>query len=217
MNHVQHLVDTFNSATDTQLVSGLTWYQEAHRFALTLCTRYGITPQAAAGIIAALSPQNHWDKNLVDAELFCAHLFNGESYPTGRSITKDTYSKLRAISEFRNGNTQAIADIVRGKDARKVHAFYWNILKPSDETHVTIDRHATDCYYNGKTQYSKTGKTKFSITTREWREIHAAYIAAADICSVCPCQFQAVVWVVWRDANSTYVLPAAYDTPNLGF
>lgn len=44
------------------------WYETANGFAKDMADRYGIGDDQAAGILAALSPQNHWANNVANAE-----------------------------------------------------------------------------------------------------------------------------------------------------
>ena len=54
----------YANAGDVVLKSGAGWYDKAHDMAVTAGKRYGISERAAAGVIAALSPQKDWNQNI---------------------------------------------------------------------------------------------------------------------------------------------------------
>ena len=56
------------SATPQQLADGLTWYPRANALAEVIAHDTGISPDAAAGVIAATSRQTHWGSNVAGAQ-----------------------------------------------------------------------------------------------------------------------------------------------------
>jgi hypothetical protein len=56
-------------ASQADIVSGLHWYQRAYDLGVKLIHEYdGLTMGQAIGVIAALSPNNKWERNCIDAE-----------------------------------------------------------------------------------------------------------------------------------------------------
>lgn len=123
--HVKRIVETYKQASGKQLEEGMSWYEKAHKIA----TKIGGGDVAkGAGIIAALSPQTGWGRNLMLA---------GEMVKTGTTRhTTDSLNKAQRILEGEHP-----MDVLRG---HKVTSFYKNIYDPSDPHPVTIDRHAHD-------------------------------------------------------------------------
>lgn len=63
---------------DPKLVdSSRGWYDFANRLADELATKHGISREQASGVLAALSPQNHWANNVANAEQLIEMWRNG--------------------------------------------------------------------------------------------------------------------------------------------
>lgn len=115
------ILDTLDAATDEEWQAGLGWYAVAHQHALEVGKG---DARKGAGIIAALSPQATWGKNLGMAY---AHA-DGDSYGAPFAHWAD------AISDG--------ADPEATLGGRKVRSFYRNMLEPMRNGPITIDRHA---------------------------------------------------------------------------
>ena len=102
------------------------FYAMAECEAAELAERHGVSHRTAAGVIAALSPTCHWDRNLKLADDMLA---TGDC----RHRSGDAIRKARAIA-----NGAAPLTILRG---RKVRSFYRNIVAPYGTGYATIDRH----------------------------------------------------------------------------
>jgi hypothetical protein len=73
MNHLtinqRHIVGTFMQATSQEIEHGRTWYGQAYDVSLTvLVFEYQLNTETVAAVIAALSPNNKWERNCKDAE-----------------------------------------------------------------------------------------------------------------------------------------------------
>lgn len=182
----RRLVSLYDAATDEQMRYGLEWYSTAHTFCVGLSERYGITLEAAAGIVAALSPRVEWGLNLRMAD---------ELVRTG-----DT-GGIR-------GNVRKAQRILAGEHPSavlggpKVRAFYDNVVRPTTSQEVTIDRHAIDAILG------EVGDDR----SRRVLERAGAYEQAADIYrraaalrNVPAHVMQAVCWVAWRDHKRSAV------------
>lgn len=76
-----NLVYLFNKVPEPLRKRAKKWYDGGYRMANEWAKRYGITPQAAAGVIAVLSPQKDWFKNVTMAERILDIVF-GYAYKT---------------------------------------------------------------------------------------------------------------------------------------
>ena len=63
--HIQAVLDL---ATAGDVAQGISWYATALTAAQELAARYNIYIATACAVIAALSPRNKWERNLIDAE-----------------------------------------------------------------------------------------------------------------------------------------------------
>ena len=64
-----NLREIFNSATEADVVNGAKWYKAAHDICLRYASQYETTTERVAQILSALSPNNKWERNIIDTEL----------------------------------------------------------------------------------------------------------------------------------------------------
>ena len=120
------------------------WYVGANRMAHRWAKKYGFTPEQVAGAMAALSPQQHWFRNVSMAErimdivtLQADRAWSREMEATARRIlTSDKNAALRrAISGktlrqvWMDGDTKAVAAWVRAFDEAHNDPFA-NVITP---------------------------------------------------------------------------------------
>jgi hypothetical protein len=174
--YVSNILTAWYDASEEDEATGRAWYQVAHDLANILGdgdTRKG------AGVIAALSPQQGWERNCKLAEAaFAGHL----SGTVGNAL-----AKTRMILEGRDP-----ADVL--PYLRKTGNFYRNILDPTDPDPVTIDRHAHDVAVGevyGSRDRGLGCASRYATLAHAYRE-------AARRLGELPCTVQAVTWVAHR-------------------
>jgi hypothetical protein len=186
------ILAVFFSASDFETISGAQWYQTAQNAAVTIATRYSVSTDMVAGVIAALSPNNRWERNLRDADaLIGAYVLGG--YSDALQVKTSTYNrnKTKALSILEGAAPLAVLG------GLKVRAFYSCIIG-ADE--VCIDGHAYAIWRGERISTSSTPK----ISAKLYSAIAADYIkTAATINSVLGTtyrayQVQAITWLVWR-------------------
>jgi hypothetical protein len=124
MDPVQRLVDAYDSIPEDVRVKALDgdWYWRSRQQARRLARLGGVSVRAAAGIIAALSPNTLWKANITLAEHVLLH-----SEPKG---FRGNWKKAERI---RDGERPL--SVLRGP---KVRAFYRAIM--GDEDAAVLDR-----------------------------------------------------------------------------
>jgi hypothetical protein len=60
---VRNIMKVYNQATGCERLNGASWYREAQGSALDISTRLKLPLHIVTGVIAALSPNNKWDRN----------------------------------------------------------------------------------------------------------------------------------------------------------
>ena len=142
------------------------------------------------GVVSALSPNNKWERNIINAEDLCTAFINGQDMD---SIKVSTYHKMKekawSILQSMPSYDETI-DILNGK---KIVSFFRNIS--GDETDITIDGHARNIYYNDK-QGLTTPNT--NIKKNEYKDIQKAYARASKKLGIKAYELQAITWVAWR-------------------
>lgn len=178
---VTNVLGTYERATEAMKSDGLAWYKEAHDFCLSL--DYDV--ERAAGVVAALSPNNRWDNNMRMAERLYSQ-GHGERCGLGANVTK-------AMKIY---NGAAPLDVLGGN---KVRAFYLSIAHPDDMSVVpVIDRHAFDIAVGKITDTKSRGILKSDKVYNSFADV---YVEAASAAGIGPKQMQAATWVAWREIH----------------
>jgi hypothetical protein len=195
----RHISGMLMVASQADILSGLNWYQRAYDLSVRFIHTYeGLTMGQAVGVIAALSPNNKWERNCIDAEAMIKTWAIGGDYDMIKVCTFNP-NKRKAIAilelDMESVDTEAIPNILNGQ---KVVAFYRSIM--GDKNAVCVDGHAYAIFIGERIPTTKTP----SITPQLFETIQRAYqlVAkrSADLCGVelSPTQVQAVTWVTYR-------------------
>ena len=181
-------------ATPEEKRDGIVWYADALRDCTRIATDLELPVHIVTGVCAALSPNNKWDKNIINARDLCAAFVNGDGMD---SVKVSTYHKMKSkawsILEAMPDHDSVIA-ILNGQ---KIVSFYNNIM--GDDT-CTIDGHARNIAYG-----ERVGLTddKTNIGVKEYRSLQTDYVSAAKRTRVNgralkAFELQAITWVTWR-------------------
>ena len=177
----------FNQATEQEIKDGKNWYKDAQEFSKYLSETYNIDSYVCASVISALSPNNKWERNKIDAETVIKAHLNGI---TPGSIKVCTY----------NANKNKAFDILNGKviteKSPKTHAFAMNVgLLSSD--HITVDKwHLRACLV-----YPNDGILPCveSCTSVQYRRVEKITSQLAKENNLKGYEFQAIVWVTIKN------------------
>ena len=169
-------------ATAKQRLAGARWYDEANGFCSTLAVHHGFPVSAAAGCLAALSPQCSWSENLLGT----IAMVSTRQTPKTANIYPVNVSKAFSIV-----HENMRPETVLG--GNKVKAFYANILNPRYSKAVTVDTHAARAAF-GKHVLS-TQEVSFAFRDKGNRIIQQAYRNVAKRYHVLPMKLQATIWL----------------------
>ena len=194
----RNILAVYDLATTGERREGMEWYNRANRVAADIASEHGISLETAAGVIAALSPNNRWERNIVDAEnVIRAYSIGG--CEEAENVKVCTYGKMRtkAIQILECMNIDDHVDILKG---RKITAFYECIIGREDS--CCIDGHAYSIWFGDRL----TMKQVPNIGKKLYAEIVSDYVEAAEILRETGSRFghltayevQAVTWVTWR-------------------
>ena len=169
-------------ATKNEVDQGKNWYKDAQDFTEYLSKKYGIDSYVCASVISALSPNNKWDRNKIDAEAVINAYIDGH-----KDVKVCTY----------NANKNKAFDILNGKliteKSPKTHAFAMNVgLLSSD--HITIDKwHLRACVTKSKADAVE------SCTSVQYRRIEKITSQIAKENNLKGYELQAIIWVTIRN------------------
>ena len=182
----KRILEWLYRATPQELSEGLAWYDDAMAFAELLSDTFGITKVMAAAIISALSPNNKWERNKVDAWNLCEAYAKGLTLDDFKVCTYNS-NKVRAW-KIRSG------EIKITKDSRKTYAFALNV-GDRDESVVTLDKWMARAF---STTSLKPKETPISFTPKQYDRFEAHFVKVAKRLGYKPYELQAIVWVVMR-------------------
>jgi len=67
-DNVKHIVKCYENSYTVEIHQGIKWYSNAYDIALSLSNKYRVDINQVVGVMAALSPNNEWQRNCIDAE-----------------------------------------------------------------------------------------------------------------------------------------------------
>jgi hypothetical protein len=195
----RNLLSIYKKSTFCALQNGVKWYEQANNYACELANKYGLPVEKSAGIISALSPMITWEQNKRDAEVLIQGLTLGidtsEQYKVHRF---STYSKNVIKGEQIFYSDQPVVNFFSDKTGPKTLSFFLNILRPTEQTRVTIDRHAIAAWQGVK---DGTGGSR-RVTTAQYKKIESDYVSVANKVNLLPHQLQAIIWVTYKQLNN---------------
>ena len=187
---VHNIMACYRAADSVQVAEGLLWYSDAQKAAHNIAAKYGIAVYIVVAVIAALSPNNKWARNVINADALIGAFLRGDGIDavkvsTYHAMKKKAWDILAARPDYDGAK--------RMLKGQKITSFFLDIM---GEFNVTIDGHARNIAYD-----EKVGLTddRTNIGVREYRALQAAYEEAARRVGLMPYQLQAVTWRVWRD------------------
>ena len=189
---IYNITSVYRDADCVQYNEGLVWYQDAQKAAHNIAVKYDVPVYIVVAVIAALSPNNKWSRNIVNADALIGAFIRGDGV---LSVKVSTYNKMKQkawdILAARPDYDGAKA-MLKGQ---KITSFFMDIM---GEFNVTIDGHARNIAYG-----ERVGLTddRSNIGVREYRALQAAYEEAARRVGLMPYQLQAITWRVWRDRH----------------
>lgn len=188
-----HILAVFFQASELELLEGLNWYPIATAVCRNIASRYEIEPDTVAAVIAALSPNNRWERNVRDAESLIRTYFAGGEFD---AVKVSTYSK----------NKDKAIRILKGEDplivlgGNKVRAFY-HCVADHDSLDVCIDGHAFSIWQGQRvptTQTPKISDKLYAQIAEDYRRAAAVITTVTKTCYTAR-QVQAITWVTWRN------------------
>ena len=191
---VRNILKVYRMATTEDIANGVAWYDRAKRYAETISKWTNTNLNTVIGVMAALSPNNKWERNVKDCERMVQAWKSGEDLSDFKVSCYNTM-KLKAWSILAD-NLTSDDDILTRLNGQKIRSFYSNI-RGLDE--VTIDGHALNIAL-GKVQGLTTDKT--NMGKKVYMEMQKYYVRAAKRVDIPPHVLQAITWTTWKRENN---------------
>jgi hypothetical protein len=196
---VENILKVYHGATEAEKAEGMEWYAEAFRESAKLAGTFKTDVKRVVFAIAVMSPNNKWERNINDIVSVIVAYKNGslkrmnDDFLTGNNKAfKSLYSLTYPA------NISKAYRILKGElgalNGQKVESFADNIFYRESER-VTVDSHAYSVWA-GKAMSSKLAQP---FITKQYKQVEADYIEAAESVGIKPYQMQAVTWITWRN------------------
>jgi len=184
----------YKSATRSNRKAGKSWYKDAQSFCKDTAKKYNIDSYIVASVVSALSPNNKWERNKIDAEALigcfsCGKFTEKEIMENVKVCTYDA-NKLKAWKILREGKKIS-------SQSPKTHAFAMNVGLLSRD-HITIDKwHLRACVCVPNDGIVDAVE---SCTALQYRRIEAITAKLAKRYRLKGYQLQAIIWVAIKES-----------------
>lgn len=192
--YVRNILKVYRMATQDDVAHGVEWYARAKREAVSISQKLGLPVSTVVGVMAALSPNNRWERNKIDAYNTCSAYVRGMDIDT---FKVSTYNKMKekAWSILSDGLADD-DDILSRLNGQKIRSFYSNIMGLDE---VTVDGHALNIARGFRVGLTDDAT---NIGVKLYRELQTAYVRAAKRAGVQPHEMQAITWTVWKRVHN---------------
>jgi hypothetical protein len=179
----RNLIRLYHKATDADVVQGIAWYPEARRIVCEWATTYCYHDDTVAGVIAALSPQMEWTRNLICADDILA------GRPPSVLGLRSNIAKARLMRDSNPSESLSTRMMRLFPSGPKVNSFALNLA--GDNSVVTVDTHAMQAGLNNV-------MARYTLPWRPYRVFAECYARAAVSVAESPATFQAIIWHAWK-------------------
>ena len=194
--NAREIVAKFTLATSQEVQLGVDWYASALNIAGRIATKYHTRIELVAGVIASLSPNNRWERNIIDAEAIIKCWSAGGTRTDMLNVKVCTYTKMKQKAIDILTRDLPIVEVLNGK---KIVEFFNCITNPMLND-VCIDGHAYSVWFGQRLtmkQVPAIGKKLRSQIKTDYRdatafindELNESFTAAA---------IQAITWVTHK-------------------
>ena len=194
--NAREIVAKFPLATSQEVQLGVDWYASALNIAGRIASKYHIRVEVAAGVIAALSPNNRWERNIIDAEAIIKCWAAGGTDEDILAVKCCTYTAMRQKALDILTRDIPIVEILNGA---KIVEFF-NCITNSALNDVCIDGHAYSVWFGQRL----TMKQVPNIGKKLRQQIKDDYVDATIFIneelneSFTAADIQAITWVTHK-------------------
>lgn len=194
------IIGTFFLASPVEVREGKRWYSDAAKIAESISDETGISHLKVAGVIAALSPQNPWDRNVTDARNIC-QVYSIDGKDAAQAVKVGTFgaNKAKAIKILQCEGLVDYVTVCHILNGQKVVNFYRSILGHDDA--VCVDGHAYSIWLGERVSTKDTPKLTTNLYNRIAEDYRECTTKINEILgsNYKPSTVQAITWVVHRN------------------
>ena len=183
-----NILAVYEQATAGEVIDGTSWYLSARNECQAIADEHELPLHIVVGVVAALSPTNKWERNILDADAMC-YVFTQGGYK--EDCTPCTYKTMRdkawsILADMPDKINTAV--VLNGP---KITDFYHCIL---GHNVCVIDGHAWCIANNDR----RTLQEVPSIGKKARIELQEAYRQAAEEKGMSAYEMQAITWLTWK-------------------
>ena len=199
MTDIRNILAMYMQASPVDTQEGTVWYNNAHQICKGLSDKYNLPLSTVVGVVSALSPNNKWDRNIMDAENIIRAYVGEYDYPKVCTFTGNK-DKAITILECEIDSSDNICAILKGN---KTIAFFRGILTDGQCDEITVDGHAFNIWRGMYTSLNEVP----AISNKLYKTVSDAYKQAAETINnlegtnYSAAQIQAITWVTHRRVN----------------
>jgi len=200
MTDTKNILAMYMQATPVDTQEGTVWYNNAHNICQGLADKYCLPLSTVVGVVSALSPNNKWDRNILDSEQMIRAYVLGYDYPKVCTFTSNK-DKAMTILECEIDSSENICAILKGN---KTIAFFRGIFTDGQCDEITVDGHAFNIWRGMYTSLNEVP----AISNKLYKTVSDAYRQAAitinnlEGTKYSAAQIQAITWVTHRRINN---------------
>ena len=202
---VGNIEKIFKLASKERIAESSKWYSDAQKFTETLSLKFDnqLSSIKIAGVIAALSPRNEWNRNKLDAETLCKEFLSNKYYQlnlfgyhvllNSKVCTFNT-NKAKAIKILLSDDSK-IESILKGN---KLINFFRCII--GDDKAICIDGHAFNIASNRVSALSEVP----AISDKNYKILQKVYKDATNFINkkynlnLIPNKLQSTTWEEYK-------------------
>ena len=189
------IVAKFELATSQEVQLGNDWYSSAFQTCGRIAKMYDVPISKCAAVIAALSPNNKWERNIKDAEDIIKAFKHGDDDDV-MAVKCCTYTlnKLKALNILKSNYCSGYETILNGP---KTIEFYHCIMLEDD---VCIDGHAYSIWFDKRLTMKEVpsiGKKLRAQIKQDYKDA-TSFINEEMGTEYLPSAIQAITWVTHK-------------------
>lgn len=202
--YVNNILKVYNLATDAEKAEGVEWYNDAQKICRRLSEKFVIPFKTVCYVMAALSPNNKWHRNIVDCERVCRLFAENKLDVMVEAYRAGDKDALKGVACTYTRNTLKAFEILATNDVShlgnglKTNNFAQNIYNPTADN-VTVDFHAISVAMNFRHTIDTVKSINFK--GKNYERFAEAYRKAGEQVGLKGYEIQAVTWVAWRNLD----------------
>lgn len=201
----RHILATYLQATESEIIHGRSWYADAYNICERIGSRYDLPAENVAGVVAALSPNNRWERNIIDAENLIRTYKHSDDLRDVQDVKVCTYpaNKAKAIAILNECDDEEIGTIMDILHGPKLIEFYRCIIQDAGD--VCIDAHAYSVWLGQRLTVKQIPKIGVKLRAHIKQCYHHAtmiindhFLADGEHKHLLSHQVQAITWVTHK-------------------